>query len=296
MFIKNTVVLGLKYLPDSLKSWIRTVMPVSMKRKLSRAVMSEPDKDNIEVSTKYGTKFVNSTQNLFLKVRYEGDYEPEFTQFLLNFIEEDDIAVDIGANFGWYSITIGTKLNSGSVFAFEPTPSSFDLLEQNIHLNNLSDRINISQCCVSNNQGSVFFKVGDQALGALNHVELNETAESIKIPSVVLDNELSQYINNIAFIKIDVEGHEYSVLEGCSEILSAENKPVLQIELNKASLNNAGSSAEQVIDFLKRHDYQFAIPTGNGFCQRVDDPFNQSDLLCYSNGKYGQRLLALVDK
>ena len=119
--------------------------------------------------------------------------------------------LDIGANIGTHSIICSKYFKH--VYSFEPQKDVFNILKQNIDINHCNNVIpyNIG---LSNEKTQFKMKCYDHQkstnIGALNIVENNEEGCE-KIQVVPLD---LLEINNIALIKIDVEGHEYNALIG----------------------------------------------------------------------------------
>jgi hypothetical protein len=66
---------------------------------------------------------------------------------------------------------------------------------------------------------------------------VNDNEESLKLLKVECKIGDELQLNNIGFIKIDVEGFEYKVLQGLEKTI-LENKPVLFIEIHKTDINN----------------------------------------------------------
>ena len=75
-----------------------------------------------------------------------------------------------------------------------------------------------------------------------------ENFKKVRVNTVKLDN-IS--INNIGFIKIDVEGHELEVIEGAKQTI-IKNKPILLIEIEK---RHSKRSVEETIGFINNLNY-----------------------------------------
>lgn len=68
-------------------------------------------------------------------VNYE-KHEADISDYLLKAAEGVDVIFDIGANYGFYALHFSLRANhSAEIHAFEPIPSTFDILERNIALN-----------------------------------------------------------------------------------------------------------------------------------------------------------------
>lgn len=97
---------------------------------------------------------------------YSGSWEPEETRWVKSILRHGDIAVDAGANLGWYTVVMARSVGSaGRVFAFEPEPTNFDLLSRNVELNGLFDRCSIFQLALSDREDTNLFELSPDNLG-----------------------------------------------------------------------------------------------------------------------------------
>ena len=135
--------------------------------------------------------------------------------------------VDVGANFGWYSL-IAAKMGC-RVIAFEPVPHFGAFFEYSMHLNGLSDKIIILRNIVSNVSGSEVEMVvpsegiwGTAGIGGHN-IDNNikgSKNERINIQSIRLEDLIQQ---DVLLMKVDVEGWEWSVMKGAAGLFSLFN-------------------------------------------------------------------------
>lgn len=68
-----------------------------------------------------------------------GSYESDETAFLKSVLRDGEVFLDIGANLGWYSLALGRHCPTSRIYAFEPIPSTVEMLEKNIRLNRLGN-------------------------------------------------------------------------------------------------------------------------------------------------------------
>jgi FkbM family methyltransferase len=162
---------------------------------------------------------------------------------LLSILKQGDIVVDIGANTGQYSQLLGTPIgNTGSYFAFEPVPTAFDALEQNVASKKLPCHVFLHNVALSDHSGQVsMFIPNDDNTGASLVPHLSDwlKGEGRNQPQVTpvngievrrLDDIADEIgLTNISLLKCDVEGAELSVLRGASYVL-CQYKPILFIE------------------------------------------------------------------
>lgn len=236
---------------------LRAVLPVSLKRKLGSALLPKA-MGGETVRSLDGRQFVQIPDRLFLQVLYDGIYEPSLTRFIQAVIKEDDLVVDIGANFGWYATLMA--MTSRKTIAYEPLARVRQILEQNIRLNGQESKIDVRASAVGSEPGTVTLVVDGPAdrESALAHVALGseDNKEGEAVPLVKLDDDLSAEIGNIAFMKVDAEGLEVEVLRGAQGLLGSENPPVLITEANTGAMQRAGATRRQLCDALTSHGYK----------------------------------------
>ena len=161
------------------------------------------------------------------------------TETLWRLSEPGEIAVDVGANIGYMTAVMAARVGSiegGHLWAFEAHPEIFKELKYNIEkwqVKLTKTKIEIEQIAISDRQGSVILGMPDsfttnRGLSSVIESENidDETAfkgfKTVRVQSVPLDN-LFPSPKKIGILKLDVEGHELSVLKGAKSLLS-ENR------------------------------------------------------------------------
>ena len=174
-----------------------------------------------------------------------------FEKFLLSFvkifIDSTKNILDIGANIGCHSIVYSNYTN-GNVYAFEPQPIVFELLQKNIESNNCKNIIAYN--FGASNINTIFFMNAhyDKPANQGNFKICEQQDIGINIICKKLDDlELS----NIGYIKIDVEGHELNTLLGLEKTIQS-NLPNLMIEIHDSS-----PTKYDVIKFLENIGYKY---------------------------------------
>lgn len=168
-----------------------------------------------------------------------GGFEPRTLKLYSTIVKEGDTVIDIGANIGSHTLPLARLVGErGKVIAFEPTRYAIGKLKENILLNNdLKDRISVHQTMLVAGsheplESEIYsswplFEHGKE-LHNEHRGQLMDTDGAI---AVSLDDTLQRMdLHKIDFIKLDVDGHEYSVLTGSMHTLK-ENKPVILMEL-----------------------------------------------------------------
>jgi FkbM family methyltransferase len=208
----------------------------------------------------------------------------------------DAVLVDVGANIGFYAVTIGNEPTVSEVHAFEPMPAAAAATRENTTTNLPLKQVAIHQLALSDQQGHLEFAVrgplaGDN--GALTDSILDASQISVdSVPCSRLD-EVLQISGRHLVIKVDVEGHELSMLHGAVGTLSA-NQGFLQVEMHESP-----SDAEKValLNGLDWHlitrvgpDHYFSnIPEYYETRGAVTDVFEEAMSICLDTSKSPQR-------
>ena len=129
--------------------------------------------------------------------------------------------IDIGAGLGDFSIYAADKSKQGKVYAFEPFPDSFKLLQENIELNGVQN-VFPYQKALASKPGTLSLETGTGIAVMHSTAQTSDNDTRIQVPSVTLSQAFTE--NNLLhcdFLKIDCEGGEYDILmNGDKETLS----------------------------------------------------------------------------
>ena len=155
-----------------------------------------------------------------------GNYwESWMHEYFKKYSDKNKICLDIGANIGAHTVVLSNLFYK--VHSFEPQYDVFKILQENINVNNCTNVIpyNVG---LGNKSEVVKMKCFDKQnsynVGSVGIVNNEEGCEKINV--VTLD---SLYLENIALIKIDVEGYEYNAFLGGLQTIK-HNKPVIIFE------------------------------------------------------------------
>ena len=207
-----------------------------------------------------GTKIILNKDSIYCKLIYFGFEESEI-KFLRKFLKKGDTFIDIGANIGLYSIYASKIVNNnGKVIAFEPTPTTFERLRQNILLNNLTN-IEANNMGLSNKKSVLKLHIstdGHDAWNSFADLDNIVISEEINVNVDTLDSYINKkMIQNIKLIKLDVEGWEKYVIEGAANLLKRKDAPVFMVEFTEANAFASGYYLGEIYDFMKNHGYSW---------------------------------------
>lgn len=198
-----------------------------------------------------GSKFLVETGDTGLTGNiYSGLHEFSDMGFLLHFLREEDLFVDVGANAGSYTILACSCVGARGI-AFEPVPSTYSKLIKNVRINCLEEKVKCFNNGVGATHGVIDFTSDSDTM---NHViALGEICEKkVSVGVTTLDLELSGLCPSL--LKIDVEGYEVPVLEGAQETLKNKSLNSVIMELNGGG-GRYGFSDSKVIELM--FDYGF---------------------------------------
>jgi FkbM family methyltransferase len=183
-----------------------------------------------------------------------GAHEPGITRYLLDHVRlgPQDVALDIGANIGWYSVLLNRLSVAGArIVAFEPDPESYRLLARNLEANGAT-RVTALKVALGDSRG---FAELHRYKGSNNgrHTLLagDDSGGRVRVPVYTLQDVWeSQHLGPrpIRFLKIDVEGFEYFVLRGAGDLLA--RCACVLLEYSPEGLRLAGLQPEALIDLL----------------------------------------------
>jgi len=143
--------------------------------------------------------------------------------------------LDVGANIGNHSLYLAKFTSATTIHAFEPMPRSFEHLSANMRRNGCENVI-LHNVALSDSSGVAKMDFPDPTNQGMAKI----SEEGVEVQVIRLDDT---NIEKVSLIKIDVEGHELSVLRGGLETIR-KNRPHLYIEIQNENL------LSEVEDFL----------------------------------------------
>ena len=201
---------------------------------------------------------------------------------LYSLINENYICFDIGANIGETTMNFARLAPKGKVFSFEPVPFLFQRLKTNLELNNFPS-VFLNNLAVSDKEEELFFEkpVDNNSAGISLNKEKSNTSQVVHSTTIDLFVSANN-IDKIDFMKIDVEGFEYFVINGGLNTLK-KFKPVLFIEIDNKNLSKNNSSEKELLSQLK-NDLGYSLYRIEGMQKiKIDSIENTNkhyDVLC----------------
>lgn len=161
---------------------------------------------------------------------------------------------DIGALFGFFSLAFTLGEAGRLALAFEPNPHAQDNLKQCLRCNP-DARIEIFDFALGLPAKAVVFQKGFHFIAAAG-LETQSTGDLVQLETVSIDQLIARNFATPDMIKIDVEGHEFEVLQGAKNLLRSK-KPLLSLEVHPAPLLHQGISPVALAQYLEESGYGF---------------------------------------
>jgi FkbM family methyltransferase len=181
-----------------------------------------------------------------------GTWEPEVTEALKRTVLPGWTVVDIGAHIGYHTLLLAKLAGSqGKVFAFEPTPETFQVLQENVSLNAYTNVVLVRKAVTDRPRSVTMMPLeSDKELLPRSAAITDGVGE---IEAISLDQFFAESPQKVALVKVDAEGEEAAVLDGMERVLKRD-RPVLLIELHEWNIHGMD---HPVFERLRKSDYQF---------------------------------------
>ncbi len=183
-------------------------------------------------------------------------FEPEETALLQREVEAGNVAIDLGAHIGYYSILLAELVGeTGNVYAFEPAPDNFAILEQNLLENNCTN-VTAERKAVSDKTGSSMLHLSASDSADHRLYQDGHARTCVETSVVSLDDYFKGYAEPIDFIKIDIQGAENHALEGMRQLIARSPSLKLLTEFCPEALRHCGVEPVHYLDNLRESGFE----------------------------------------
>jgi FkbM family methyltransferase len=170
-----------------------------------------------------------------------GTWEPALTETLEKYCQPNMVALDVGANIGWFSSVMAAA--GANVHAFEPNPRLEPFLRKNIFLNAgpRTPLCSVNKCVLGAENRTVVLKFPHYLVGGSGVHNPDQTdfldslipgqieTQMLTVDEFVSTNNLSR----VDVIKIDVEGYEEEVLKGATRTIALSKSLLVPLEYTR---------------------------------------------------------------
>lgn len=221
-------------------------------------------------------------------VYFLGFYDGDVTLFLLKHFKESGDLLDVGSNIGYYtSLFTQIATPEAKIVAFEPTPSTYGVLVQNV---GTLTHVTTEPIALSDKAGSItFYDYGIQhgvynSTAAQSISFLKDKGEKIDVATDTLDNWCKRTGTKPSLIKLDTEGTEGGILEQGQETVR-EYSPLILLEVGGGEAWSENTA--KCLDILEKHQYQFfeLDDAGTPIPHQRQKTYTYKNLVCIPKSK-----------
>lgn len=216
------------------------------------------------------------------------DYFKPFDQNLIDqlreFIQPGDSVIDIGAHCGDFTLPLALAAGpQGVVFAWEPNPFVYSVLEKNAQLNQLKTNIIPYNAAVADKDGSIEFHYSDpgycnggefQKISRWRHGHPFRLTVTGRRLNEWLIQKYPERLSKIRFIKVDTEGNDLAVLQSIEAIIR-QQRPTIHAEMFKQLTIDQRKAFYQFFDRLGYECHK----TERGYGVEPKVRFDNSDVM-----------------
>lgn len=204
------------------------------------------------ILTRIGSRQYRMTSDDNYLDHIEGEFEPDMAALYASLLRDGDCVLDVGANIGCTALLFSQ--HARQVVCFEPSPTTFGLLRKNL---DAAGAANVVAANVGlGKSGGCFeltFSRDNRSGGFVSNLTSAAAGHQVEQIRIVAGDAYLRGagIDQVDFVKIDVEGFERNVIEGLAQTLE-RCRPVVVLELNHWCLNAfQRTSVPDFFDFLR---------------------------------------------
>lgn len=179
-----------------------------------------------------------------------GFWEMWVTQAVCNYVKPGMVAIDIGANAGYYTALLSELVgDKGFVQAYEPQVRLVELLKKTISVNGYVRWAQVSGAAVSDRAGPATLFSHPSWLGSAALLPGGHPGEDpFAVSTIALDGEgfTGARCRDVHFVKIDVQGHEMQVLAGMQNIISRNRRIAIAMEFTPSEHEDPRAALEVI--------------------------------------------------
>jgi len=209
--------------------------------------------DEVSGTLRNGMRFIGPARDFVSRAAYLfGDLDPKITHLCSEIVREGDTVVDIGANFGLFSLYASSAVGkTGAVHAVEPQPSLVRQLKKSLALNDISN-VSVHEVALGDNDQRGILNIPSGNRGAASLIPKNGVCRCIMVDVFASGAFLEDHgITDVRLIKIDVEGFEDLVIEGAVGYLNRfrPDAIIFEAKYERSRIKNRGVSILEDIGY-----------------------------------------------
>lgn len=203
-------------------------------------------KYNIVLQFKKNRKALHLVREVFVKKVYAKHFP----------FDTNATIIDVGAHYGYFSLFAAKNTKTKStIYAFEPSIDNFNIMQENVSNNNISNIVTFHQAVYGETGFSNLTKFNHQNNSLYAQYLNTDNSETEEVTCITLNDIIdNQNISHIHFLKLDCEASEYEILLNCSKETFSKIE-VICCELH--DMRKYNFAPERIITYLTLHGYKY---------------------------------------
>jgi FkbM family methyltransferase len=241
---------------------LNTARKVSIARMIASALLTVGVRP-LQHKRLHGITFeLDIREGIDLSLFLFGSFQRHVTKFITTVVPPDGIVIDVGANIGAVTIPVAAHLESGHVYAIEPTDYALTKLRKNLELNpGLADRVSVIQTFIADKSAETSEMVAYSSWpvtpsSADNQHPIHKgIAMEAPCGQITIDEFIHQQnLQTVSLMKIDTDGHEFSVITGAAECM-ATFRPYIIFEASEYLMRPPRPTFEDFMEMMVNRSY-----------------------------------------
>jgi FkbM family methyltransferase len=196
-----------------------------------------------------------------------GIWERELTEVFVKYVRPGALIIDAGANFGHFALVASHLAGHDAlIFAFEPDPDTFVLLQENVALLQHANVIPVA-AGLSNHAGELALctDAGNPGGHSFSSVNVRAAGMSTRVPVFTIDEYLERHApgRRLDLLKIDVQGFEAKLIAGARATIQRDH-PTIFCEVSPDLMRNVGDEFADLLRFFRAEGYSVLNTSQSG--------------------------------
>jgi len=201
---------------------------------------------------------------------FQEEYDREVADYFGKKVPPGAVCLSIGANIGIYPLQFAKWSGAnGVVHAFEPNPTTANMLRRHVEMNDLQSQIHVYEQAVSSSCGTAKFAAagtdGMSRLGSANPC-LHETVSFIDVPLTTIDTFVATLDKKPSVLMMDIEGFEIAAINGGLRFFRETKDLVAVVEFHPNAWHLANTSPDDLRQTLSSLNLRPVPLTGQIDC------------------------------
>jgi FkbM family methyltransferase len=221
----------------------------------------------------------------FLYKRYIEDDLQDLLQAFPDLVGDGNV-LDIGANIGYTATVLARAIKPHrKVFAFEPEPFNFRILQQTALQREFRGKIIPEQCAVGAENGTIALWINLRHHADHRVITNQFRAEhpglvGVSAPLISIDRFLENRPGQVSFVKIDVQGYELAVCQGMQNTLRQNPDIAIFLEFMPSAMSELGFNPSHLIDLLVECNFEIYVVHPRGKLSLGKPPLTMNSSYC----------------